>query len=108
MTKLICDLKGWPNTNYGPPAVENNKNISTETRCRDVGHRRSSARRSFNFDKCAYIIAYMHDLRSLETPPCRFFTASPDVCGEAASLTAGVIDHMNREKNQMRLTLRCQ
>ena len=44
----------------------------------------------------------MHELGVGDFSPLRFFTASPNVCGEAASLVCGDLKHDERERKGLR------
>ena len=90
---MIGSFYGWPNANYGPPAVADLKNEYLGTSSRAEDDIDTSAPRSLDFGKRAYIIAYMHELKHVQTSTLRFFIASPDVCGEAASLVTGDLYH---------------
>ena len=45
----------------------------------------------------------MHDLRPIKTPPSPSYTASPDVCGEAANFVNEAVEDASREHKQLRL-----
>ena len=89
MKNLSSNFEGWPTGNYGPPAVTDIENTYTDDQWRGADHTEHSDSPILKVDNGAYIMRYMHDLRYYKSSPCPFLTASPDVCGEAASLPIG-------------------
>ena len=98
------DFRRWPNSNHNSPAFISDKNLTLEPE--DEAHTAEQVapsiekiliRESIWRYKCAN-----QDLYKLH--PVNLFSASPDVCGKAASLVIRHVAMECRDKRQMRLT----
>ena len=87
----------WPITNHSPSEELNIKNVDNGTRSILTYHGISSDQLSLDSGKVIDLIGYMHESRHIETPSFPFFTASPVVFVEAASLVNGTIAYGDRE-----------
>ena len=96
----IADFLLWPHVDNDHSAARSDWKLTTGTEERGANRDNRVDRPSLNFDKASDFIGDMHESAHKKTSPSRFFIASPDVCGEAASLSARQADIEERDWKQ--------